>query len=187
MSAPDDAPEWSLMQRDIIYVGRKIQVVVDTETGRDGLTICRDIVLHPGAVAILPIVDREQICMVRNVRPTVGETLIEIPAGTLEPGELPEHAAARELAEETGYRAGRWTRLAEIIPSPGILSEKIHLFVAEELTPGEMNLEHDEDLKPERVPLGQALEWALDGTIRDAKTLVALFLWKDRHRNSSNP
>ena len=175
------------MQRDIIYVGRKIQVVVDTETGRDGLTICRDIVLHPGAVAILPIVDQEHICLVRNVRPTIGETLLEIPAGTLERGEEPERAAARELAEETGYRAGRWTRLAEIIPSPGILSEKIHLFVAENLSPGEMKLEYDEDLKPERVALSQALTWALDGTIRDAKTLVALLLWKQRHRDFTNP
>jgi ADP-ribose pyrophosphatase len=182
MSAPELAPGWSLMQRDIIYVGRKIQVVVDTETGRDGLTVCRDIVLHPGAVAILPILDKERICLVRNVRPTVGETLLEIPAGTLEAGESPEAAAARELAEETGYRAGRWTRLAEVIPSPGVLSEKIHLFVAEELTPGEMDLEYDEDLRPECVSLDQAMRWVLDGTIRDGKTLVALLLWMYRQR-----
>jgi ADP-ribose pyrophosphatase len=170
------------MQRDIIYVGRKIQVVVDTEAGRDGLTVCRDIVLHPGAVAILPIIDPEHICLVRNVRPTVGETLLEIPAGTLEPGESPEAAAVRELAEETGYRAGRWTKLAEVIPSPGVLSEKIHLFVAEDLTPGEMNLEDDEELQPERVALRQAMEWVLDGTIRDAKTLVALLLWAQQQK-----
>ena len=170
------------MPRDVIYVGRKIQVVVDTSTGRDGLTVCRDIVLHPGAVAILPIVDDEHICLVRNVRRTVGETLLEIPAGTLEPGEAPAYAAARELAEETGYRAGRWSKLAEFIPSPGILTEKIHLFVAQDLTPGAMNLENDEDLKPECVTLHEAMEWVLNGTIRDGKTLVALLLWVQRKK-----
>ena len=70
------------MPRDVIYVGRKIQVVVDTATGRDGLTVCREMVLHPGAVAVLPLLDAEHIVCVRNVRPTVGETLLEIPAGT---------------------------------------------------------------------------------------------------------
>ena len=170
------------MPRDVIYVGRKIQVVVDTETGRDGLTVCREMVLHPGAVAVLPLLDAEHIVCVRNVRPTVGATLLEIPAGTLEPGEAPEAAAARELAEETGYRAARWTRLAEVIPSPGILSERVHLFVAEDLTPGEMSLEYDEELKPERVALRQAMAWVLDGTIRDGKTLVALLLWMYRQR-----
>src|SRR5207248_6852524 len=100
-------------------------------------------------------------------------------AGTLEPGEPPDQAAARELAEESGYQAARWTKLVELVPSPGVLDEVIHLYLAEQLTPGPMQLEADEELEPHVIPLRQALTWATDGTIRDAKTLVALF-WLER-------
>src|SRR5207302_6513099 len=125
---------------------------IDTEVLPDGATIQRDVVLHPGAVAILPLLDADRLCLVRNRRPIVGETLLEIPAGTLEPGEPPETAAIRELAEETGYRAEHWRKLAELIPSPGVLSERTHLFVAQDLTPGPQQLELDEDLPPQVVP-----------------------------------
>jgi ADP-ribose pyrophosphatase len=160
-----------------MYTGRKIQVALETETTADGTTVRRDIILHPGAVAILPVLDAERICLLRNQRPNVGETLLEIPAGTLEPGEPPDAAAVRELAEETGYQAGRWRKLGELYPSPGVLNELLHLYVATELTPGTMRPEADENLEPHLVPWADALRWATDGTIRDAKTLVALLWW----------
>jgi ADP-ribose pyrophosphatase len=169
------------MPRTIVHVGRKIQVALDTEELPDGRTIRRDVVLHPGAVAVLPLLDADNICLLRNQRPILGAELWEIPAGTLEPGEPPQEAAVRELAEETGYAAARWTKLTELIPSPGVLSEVIHLYLAEQLTPGEMSPEADEQLEPITVPFRQALSWAMDGTIRDAKTIVALF-WLDRLR-----
>jgi ADP-ribose pyrophosphatase len=171
--------------RQIIFQGRKIKVAIDTEVLPNGETVQRDVVLHPGAVAILPLLDAERLCLLRNRRPIVGETLWEIPAGTLEPGEPLETAAVRELAEETGYRAGRWRKLAEFIPSPGVLSERTHLFLAQNLTPGPQQLEKDEDLQPHIVSWQEALAWALDGTIRDAKTLIAILLW-DRLR-TGNP
>src|SRR5262249_17349807 len=87
----------------------------------------------------------------------------------------------RELAEETGYTAARWRKLAAFFPSPGVISERTHLFVAEGLTPGPMSLEVGEELKPEVVAWRDAVAWALDGTIRDAKTLVRILLW-DRLR-----
>jgi ADP-ribose pyrophosphatase len=170
------------MPRQIVFQGRKIQVAVDTSTLADGRTIQRDVVLHPGAVAILPLLDHEHVCLLRNQRPIIGETLWEIPAGTLEPGEAPESAAVRELAEETGYQAVRWRKLGEFFPSPGVLSELTRLFVAENLTSGLMRPEPDEQLEPHVIPWSRAMEWALDGTIRDAKTLVALFWW-DRVRD----
>jgi ADP-ribose pyrophosphatase len=105
-----------------------------------------------------------------------------VPAGTLEPGEPIEQAAARELAEETGYRAGKWRKLTEFYPSPGVLNERTHLFVAEDLSAGAAAPEPGEELQPQIVPWAQALAWALDGTIRDAKTLIALLLW-DRLRS----
>lgn len=172
------------MARQIIHRGRKIQVALDTQTLPDGTTVQRDVVLHPGAVAILALVDAEHVCLLRNERVIVGETLLEIPAGTLEPGEAPEVAAPRELAEETGYRADRWRKLAAFYPSPGVLSERTHLFVAEGLTPGKMQLEKDEQLTPEVVAWRDAVAWCLDGTIRDAKTLAGILLW-DRLRHGT--
>jgi ADP-ribose pyrophosphatase len=170
-----------VMARRLVHTGRKIQVFVDTSVAADGSIVTRDIVVHPGAVAILPLVDKEHVCLLRNRRPNVGDTLLEIPAGTLEPGEAPDLAAVRELAEETGYRANNFNKLCAFYPSPGVLSEKTHLYVATALTPGPMHLENDEELTPEIVSWPQAVAWALDGTIQDAKTLVAVLLW-DRLR-----
>jgi ADP-ribose pyrophosphatase len=170
------------MPRKIIYQGHKITLALDSAELPDGQTVQRDVVLHPGAVAILPVIDAERICLVRNHRPIVGETLLEVPAGTLEPGEPPEAAAVRELSEETGYQAARWRKLAAFIPSPGVLSERTHLFVAQDLTPGPLHLEKDEELQPQVVSWQQALAWALDGTIHDAKTLIAILLWERLRR-----
>jgi ADP-ribose pyrophosphatase len=169
------------MARQIVFRGRKIQVALDTTVLPDGHTVRRDVILHPGAVVILPMVDSAYVCLLRNRRPVVGETLLELPAGTLEPDERPDLAAVRELAEETGYQAGRWRKLGEFYASPGVLSELMHLYVAQDLTPGTARPERDEDLQPEVVAWADALAWVLDGTIRDAKTVVGLLLW-DRLR-----
>ena len=170
------------MARTIVYTGRKIRVAVEEDIGSHGQPVRRDVVLHPGAVAILPVLDADHICLLWNHRPAVGDSLWEVPAGTLEVDEPIDHAAARELGEETGYTAARWTKLAEFFPSPGILSERTHLYVAEGLTPGEMALEPCEQIEPRTVRWDQALEWAHDGTIRDAKTLVALLLWEKKRK-----
>lgn len=173
------------MPWDIVYRGRKFQVAREQSKTPDGKSIQREGVLHPGAVAILPLVDADHVCLLRNRRFIVQEELWEIPAGTLEPGEAPEAAAVRELVEETGYQAKHWRKLLEFYPSPGILSERMHLFVATELTAGTMRPELDEELEPKVVPWSQALQWAHDGTIRDGKTLVAL-LWWQRQRETRN-
>jgi ADP-ribose pyrophosphatase len=169
------------MARQIIHEGRKVKVAIDTSTGANGETIRRDLILHPGAVVILPVIDRDHVCLLRNQRFVIGETLWEVPAGTLEPGEPVEEAAVRELMEETGYTARRWRRLGHFYPSPGVLDEKMHLFVAQDLTPGPAHPEADEHLEPHSVTWGDALRMALDGTIRDLKTVAAILLW-DRLR-----
>jgi ADP-ribose pyrophosphatase len=166
------------MAREIVFRAKKFQVALDTTPLPDGRTVPRHIVTHPGAVAILPVVDAEHICLLRNFRPAVDQALWEIPAGTLEPGEPSDEAARRELAEETGYQAARWRKLREFYPSPGILSERMYLYLAEDLTAGPQHLEAGEYIEPQLVPWRQAVGWALDGTIRDAKTLVALLTWE---------
>ena len=169
------------MPRQVIHEGRKIKVVLDTSTGPNGEPIRRDMILHPGAVVILPVIDRDHVCLLRNYRFVIGETLWECPAGTLEPGEPIEDAAVRELAEETGYVAGRWQKLGYFYASPGVLDEKLHTFVALDLTPGPARPEADEQLEPHVVKWSDALKMALDGTIKDAKTVTAILLW-DRLR-----
>ncbi len=169
------------MPRQIIHRGRKIQVAIDISRGPGGEEIRRDLILHPGAVVILPVIDRDHICLLRNFRFVIDETLWELPAGTLEPGEAIELAANRELIEETGFRAGKWRSLGYFYASPGVMDEKLHLFVAEDLTPGEAQPEADEQLEPKVVLWADALQMALDGTIKDAKTITAILLW-DRMR-----
>jgi ADP-ribose pyrophosphatase len=174
------------MSRQIVFRGRKIQVAIDTARLASGETIRRDVIIHPGAVAILPLLDSNRVCLVRNRRPIVGKVLIEIPAGTLEPGEKPAAAARRELTEETGYRARRWQKLAEFIPSPGVLNERTYVFVARDLTPGPQQLEKDEHIQPLIVSWRQAFAWAVDGTIEDAKTLIAILLWERRQKHPTS-
>lgn len=169
------------MPREIVHRGRKIQVAIDVSETADGQTIRRDMILHPGAVVILPVIDRDHICLLKNFRFVINETLWECPAGTLEPGEAIEAAAARELMEETGYTAKKWQSLGFLYASPGVMDEKLHLFVAEELTPGPARPEMDEQLEPQIVPWTTALKMALDGTIKDCKTITSILLW-DRRR-----
>jgi ADP-ribose pyrophosphatase len=170
------------MPREIVHVGRKIKVAVDTTTTADGQTIRRDVILHPGAVVILPVLDADHVVLLRNHRFAVGETLWEVPAGTVEPGEPLQTCAERELTEETGYAAARWRSLGYLYASPGVLDEKLHLFVAEELTPGPPRPEPDEDLHPVVVRFDEAICMCLTGEIKDAKTVTSLLLWERMQR-----
>jgi ADP-ribose pyrophosphatase len=119
--------------------------------------------------------------LIRNRRLTVRQTLVEVPAGTCEPNETPLETARRELAEETGYRAAHWEPLAEFFPSPGVLSERMHLFVASQLTPGEPQREANEEIENLVLSWDEALAMVDRGEIRDGKTIVALLAF-DRRR-----
>ena len=172
------------MAREIVYTGRRIQVAIDTQTTPGGQVIRRDMILHPGAVVILPVLDRDHVVLLRNHRFVIGETLWEVPAGTREAGEAVEETARRELLEETGYQAARWRGLGYLYASPGVLDEKLHLFVAEDLTPGPAAPEADEQLEPVTVRFDEAIRMCLAGEIKDAKTITALLLWERLSRGA---
>ncbi|MAV36667.1 MAG: NUDIX hydrolase [Planctomycetaceae bacterium] len=148
----------------------------------DGSLKTREVICHPGAVTIVPMVDNSHVCLIRNYRLAVEKTLIELPAGTLEPGENPEQTAIRELEEETGFRTTQLQSLHSFYLSPGILDEQMHLFVATELTAGPARREPGEQIENHIVSWPAAMEMVHDGTIQDAKTLVGLLLYERLRR-----
>jgi ADP-ribose pyrophosphatase len=168
---PDPAPT-----RRIIYQGLKIDLALQAVTLADGSTAEREVVVHRGAVALLPMVDADHVCLIRNKRYAVGKTLLEVPAGTIDAGETPEQTAARELVEETGYRAGRITRVRDWFVSPGVMSERMYLFLCEDLEPGLSDLQADENLESLVVSCEDAVAMVRDGRIEDAKTMLAILL-----------
>jgi ADP-ribose pyrophosphatase len=166
----------SQLDRRVIYRGKKIDLALQTLRLGDGQTIEREVVLHRGAVALVPMVDAARVCLVRNRRFAVGKALLEVPAGTIDPGESPAETAARELAEETGYRAGRLRPIREWYVSPGVMSERMYLFLCEDLEPGPTAHDLGEEIETLVVPWAEAMAMVVDGRIEDAKTIIALLL-----------
>jgi len=162
--------------RRIIYQGSKIDLALQQVKLRDGTTVDREVVLHRGAVALVPMVDDCHVCLVRNRRYAVGKTLLEVPAGTIDRGESPVQTAARELLEETGFRAGRIRHIRDWYVSPGVMSEQMHLFVCEDLEPGQPDHQADEELETVVASWTEAMAMVADGRIEDAKSILALTL-----------
>jgi len=165
-----------------LFETRRFSVVEQVCTRPDGTPAACQFVQHPGSVAILPLVDESRVCLIRSRRLTVGETLIEVPAGTREHQESPLETARRELAEETGYRAAHLAELVSYYPSPGVLSERMWVFVAHGLTAGEPAREPNEEIENLLVSREEALAMIHRGEIRDGKTIVALLLYDQGHR-----
>jgi ADP-ribose pyrophosphatase len=136
-----------------------------------------DIIRHDGAAVILPLLDDGKIVFERNFRLAVEKTLLELPAGTIDPPEEPITCAGRELAEETGYRAGSLTPLCSFASTPGICDEMMHAFVARDLTPGEPNREPGEQIELTTLSLDEALQGIENGAIIDAKTIVTILYY----------
>lgn len=158
-----------------VFEGRLLRVRVDTVRLADGQHAQREIVEHPGAVAMVPLLG-EEIILVRQWRQPLGTVTLEIPAGTLRPGELPEECARRELVEETGFCPGRLTRLASVALAPGYSTEIIHLFLAEELSHATAHQDVDENVSVSFMPLREAVRRCAVGEFQDAKTLIGLLL-----------
>ncbi len=157
-----------LLQASIFTVERRRYPRVEGEP------VVRDVVVHPGAVVILPRLTDGSVVMIRQYRHAVERELWELPAGTLEPPEEPADCARRELEEETGYRAGRIQPFGDFYTSPGILTERMWAFQADDLIPGDPSCDVDEKIKVEVVAEATLRAMVLDGTIVDGKTLAVL-------------
>jgi ADP-ribose pyrophosphatase len=142
---------------------------------RQGQSRTKEVIRHPGAVVLLPVLQDGRVVMIENHRHSVGQTLLELPAGTIEIGEPPESTAGRELIEETGYHAGRLEKLHEFYSCPGICDELMHLYIATELTAGEPDREATEQIENRIVSREEISQMISRGEIRDAKTLVGLY------------
>jgi len=153
------------------------------DAGPDRPAVARQVILHPGAVTIVPLLEGNRVCLIRNYRVAVTKTLIELPAGTIDPNEPPSVTASRELQEETGYTADRWQELPAFYMSPGILNERMYVFVAEGLQRGDPAREAGEQIENLVVDWQEAVTMVERGEIEDAKTIVAILMW-DRLRKS---
>lgn len=173
-------PGAELLESRRIYSGRAVELVVDRVILPNGRQAEMEVVRHRGSAAVLPVAapegggSGEEVVLIRQFRYSADGWLLEIPAGKLDDDEAPEACARRELEEETGLVAGSLEPLGWIWTTPGTTDERIWLFAARNLTPGRQDLEADEIVEIERMPLAQAVEQAVSGEIHDAKTACAL-------------
>ena len=176
MTAPRPKPDLNQPERTLLTTSRFRVVEKSLGEGRPS----KEIVRHPGSVCIVPVLNDGRICLIQNYRPSIEQTLIEAPAGTIEPPEPPEHCARRELQEETGYVGAQWTKLGELFLAPGLLDERAHVYLAEQLSPGPQQLEADELIETFPVTWDELQRLLEKKAIQDAKTLAAISLWR-RH------
>jgi len=156
------------------FRGRVITVTTDDVVLPNGHRATLEVVHHPGGAAIAAVDAKRQVCLLRQYRYVTDGWIWELPAGKLEPCEPPLETAKRELIEEAGVRASHWESLGAVWSSPGVFGEILHLFHATELEPDTAAHEHSEVIEVHWVPLAEAYEWAMNGTINDAKTIIGL-------------
>ena len=167
------APERTI-ERNILFTGKVLQLEYDRILLQNDAPAHREVIRHHGAVCVIPITKEGEVYMVRQYRYPYDTVLLEIPAGKLEPGEDPAPAAARELEEETGMRAGKLTYIGAYFGSPAILEERIGMYVAEDLEPTAQHLDEDEFLTVEKIPITTLVDAILAGEIPDGKTQVGI-------------
>lgn len=159
-----------------VYAGKVFDLIQRKVRFPDGRQAEFDILLHGGAVTVLPVDDQGQVHFVRQFRPAIEVMLLELPAGTLEDGEAPEVCAQRELREEIGMGAGELVLIGEYYSAPGYSTEYMYLFLGRSLTPDRLETDPDEYLSVERIPLKEVYRMLHAGELRDAKTVAALAL-----------
>jgi len=177
-----------LISSKLAFQGRVFNVFTDTLQEPNGHRHIKDVIRHNGSVVMLAVDERKNpadpdVILERQYRHAAGQFLLELPAGSREPGEAPLAAAKRELMEETGFRARRWTRLLRYFASPGFLGEWMQIYLARDLREGNARPELDEQIEILRVPLSQAMKMIAEGKIHDGKTLIGLSLYDAARRD----
>jgi ADP-ribose pyrophosphatase len=165
-----------LLESEKIFKGAVFDVERDSLREENGIEIIREVVRHPGGAGALPLFDDGRVALVKQYRHPARRELLEIPAGRIEAGETPEMCAAREMEQETGFRAGRIEKLAEFYTTPGFCEEKLHVYLATDLAPSSQALDHDELVEVVYLPFAEAAQMAESGGIEDSKTIIALLL-----------
>jgi ADP-ribose pyrophosphatase len=166
--------EIRVLEKRGVFKGRVVDLSVERVLLPNGNVCELELIRHPGAAAVVPVDEDGNVLLVRQYRHAAGGFLLEVPAGKLDPGEAPETCALREVEEETGHRPGALAPLGSILTTPGFTDERIWLYLATGLVPSRQDLQHDEVLTVERVPLARAVAWAETGEIADAKSVCAL-------------
>ena len=161
-------------KQTVQFRGRVITVTTDEVVLPNGHRALLEVVHHPGGAAVVALDSQRRVCLLRQYRYVADGWIWELPAGKLEPGEPPLETAKRELIEEAGVSASHWESLGTALSSPGVFGEVLHLFYASGVEPSTAAHEHAEVIEVHWVPFTEAHEWALNGTIRDAKTIIAL-------------
>ena len=168
-----------------VFKGRFLHAFRDAVTLPDGNEATREYVVHPGAVMIIPLLQdamgNRRVVLERQYRYPVGQVMIEFPAGKLDPGESVATCAQRELLEETGYTANKWSYIRRIHPVISYSTELIDIYLAEDLVPGKSKLDDEEFLDVFAAPLEQLIAWVEEGEITDVKTTISAY-WLDRYR-----
>ena len=160
----------------ILHEGRVFNLVKENYTLDNGVKSEMDFIQHPGAAAMVPMLNYQEVVLIKQYRHAIRKFIWEIPAGTLDPNESPINCARRELIEEIGYSATDWHQLGTITPLPGCSDERIHIFLALDLKPAQQELDDDEMINVHKMNLSEAMQMILAGEISDGKTISGLFL-----------
>lgn len=170
-------PRFKKLASDLIYRARIFELKAVTTRAPDGHHFRHDVVFHPGAAVIVPILERDRFILIKQYRVATSRVIWEFPAGTLEAGEAPLACAKREIIEEIGFQAKKWQKLVSFYPAPGISTEFMHIFLASNLTPRQNQLDKDEFIETEIVSFQRLQKMIFNDTIVDAKTMIGFFYY----------
>jgi ADP-ribose pyrophosphatase len=180
-------PETAVLKHEEIYRGKIVTLHVDQIRQASGRTTIREVVLHPGGVTAVPVLDDGRILLIRQFRYPIGKFIYELPAGKLDSGQTPADTMSRELEEETGYHPGELIPETVFYTTPGISDERIYFFIARSLTPVPQKLEEGEHIILEAYSVEECLKKIAGGEIMDAKTILGIFWYHLNYFLKSNP